>query len=265
MPTASINGVELYYETHGSGTPLMLVAGLASDSQSWQPVLDTLCQQYSVIAFDNRGVGRTRADNAEISIPRLADDCIALKEHLGLPAVHLLGHSMGGFVALDCALRYPQHLRNLILVGSSANNSARNHALFRDWVAYLEAGMDPSHWFRNLFYWIFSKGFFDDTHALSEALRLAIDYPYPQSTADFKQQVAAINAFDCLHALSSISTRTLVLCGKEDLLFPADESMTVLGAIPGADIHVIEQAAHAVHMENPHAFTDHVFSFLGNS
>ena len=108
MPSTKVNSVDLYYEIHGIGPPLMLISGLASDSQSWQPVLERLSRHYSVIIFDNRGVGRTKPQDPGISIPRIADDCVALIEHLGLPSAALLGHSMGGFVALDCAIRYPE-------------------------------------------------------------------------------------------------------------------------------------------------------------
>ena len=136
MPSTIINGVDLYYECHGKGKPLMLVAGLASDSQSWQPIVDELAQDYLVILLDNRGAGRTKPQNIEISIQHIVDDCIAIIGYLGLSSVTLLGHSMGGLVALDCAIRYPERISRLILVGTSAFNTERNNALFHDWAAY---------------------------------------------------------------------------------------------------------------------------------
>ena len=264
MPIVKVNSVDLYYEIHGIGTPLMLISGLASDSQSWQPVLERLSKQYSVIIPDNRGVGRTRPQDTEISIPHIADDCIALIKHLELSSAVLLGHSMGGFVALDCVIRYPEHVLSLILVGTSAFNSERNNALFLDWVSYLESGMDLEYWFRNIFYWIFSRHFFKDKDALNDAVRFAIEYCYPQSKVAFKKQVNAIKKFNCLKELSSINMKTMVLCGQEDLLFPPEESIGILQAIPGLVSSIIADAAHSVHMENPEAFTDHVLGFLNN-
>jgi len=73
-----------------------LVAGLASDSQSWQPIVEELSQQYRVIIFDNRGSGRTKPQDIEMSIEDMVDDCISLIKHLDLSSVYLLGHSMGG-------------------------------------------------------------------------------------------------------------------------------------------------------------------------
>ena len=264
MPSAIVNGVDLYYECHGKGKPLMLIAGLASDSQSWQPIVEDLSRCYLVILVDNRGAGRTKPQDVEISIRSIADDCIALIEYLGLSSVTLLGHSMGGFVALDCAIRHPGHISRLILAGTSAFNSERNNALFHDWAACLISGMDLEHWFRNIFFWIFSRRFFENKKLLSDAVQYAIEYPYPQSSAAFAKQVRAIEAFDCQKSLSSIKQHTLLVCGKEDLLFPPEESIKVLQAIPGASVSVIEDAAHSIHIENTRAFTDCVSHFMNN-
>lgn len=264
MPSTIVNGVDLYYEIHGKGTPLMLVAGLASDSQSWQPIMKDLSQHYCVIIPDNRGAGRTKPQDIEISIQQITDDCITLIRYLGLSSVNLLGHSMGGFVALDCAIRYPEHVFKLILAGTSAFNSERNNALFLDWASYLESGMDLEHWFRNVFYWIFSKRFFKDKGALDDAMRFAIEYPYPQSRIAFKKQVNAIKGFNCLEGLPGIKLKTMILCGKEDLLFPPEESIKVLQVIPGSIFSLIEDAGHSIHIENPRAFTDCVLNFLSN-
>ena len=152
MPKARFNNVDLYFEVQGKGTPLMLIAGLASDSQSWQPIIEELSRHCLVITPDNRGVGRTMPQNIEISIQQIADDSVELIRHLGLSSVNTLGHSMGGFVALDLATRYPDCVDKLILAGTSASNSFRNNALFADWATCLESGMDMRLWFRNIFY-----------------------------------------------------------------------------------------------------------------
>jgi pimeloyl-ACP methyl ester carboxylesterase len=259
-----VNGVDLYYECHGKGSPLLLIAGLASDSQSWQPILDDLSQRYLVILPDNRGVGRTKPQDVETSIQHIADDCMALIGHLGLSSVNLLGHSMGGFVTLDCAIRYPERVSKLILAGTSAFNSERNNALFHDWVSYLRLGMDLERWFRNVFFWIFSKRLFENKEALNDAVRFAIEYLYPQSDIALEKQVRAIKEFNCRERLPSIKPRTLIICGKEDLLFPPEDSIKVLQGIPRTSVSLIEGAAHSIHMENPKAFTECISHFLNN-
>ena len=264
MATVNIGEIQLYYETHGEGIPLMLVAGLASDSQSWQPVIADLAAQYQVIVLDNRGIGRTSPQQADISIGKIADDCIKLVRHLGLPSVNLLGHSMGGFVALDMAIRYPERINKLILAGTSSSNSKRNNALFSDWASDLKSGMDPKAWFRNIFYWIFSTRFFEDPATVCEAVRLAVEYPYPQSAIAFENQVKAIAAYHCNERLSGIASKTLVIGGQEDLLFPVKVCSGLAQAIPGAIFSLIDDAAHSIHMEQPQAFTHCVLDFLDN-
>lgn len=262
MPSTIVNGVDLYYECHGNGKPLLLVAGLASDSRSWQPIVEDLCQRYLVILPDNRGVGRTKPQDIETSIQHIADDCIALIGYLGLSSVTLLGHSMGGFVALDCAIRYPECVSKLILAGTSAFNSERNNALFHDWLSYLRSGMDLEDWFRNVFYWIFSKRLFENKETLDSALRFAVAYPYPQSEIAFEKQIKAIKEFNCREKLPDIRTKTLIICGKEDLLFPPEESVQVLQAIPKTSVSLIKDVAHSIHMENPQAFIGCISNFL---
>ncbi|BES71412.1 alpha/beta hydrolase [Marinobacter nanhaiticus D15-8W] len=262
MPYANVNDVNLYYECHGKGAPLMLIAGLASDSQSWGPVIDELSQHYLVIVLDNRGVGRTTPQDGGTSIQHMANDCMALLDYLELPDASLLGHSMGGFVALDCTIRYPARVSKLILAGTSALNSDRNNSLFQDWVADLKTGMDAATWFRNIFYSIFSDRFFENKETVTEAIRFAVEYPYPQGVTAFEQQVDAIAAFNCLDQLPNITQETMVICGKQDLLFPSEESSNVFQVIPHVSIKVLDDAAHSIHMEVPGAFLAHVVNFL---
>lgn len=262
MPDIKVDGLNLYYRIHGEGKPLLMIAGLASDSQSWLPVVEELSQNCMVILPDNRGVGRTEPQNVEISIQAIADDCIALLNHLGLSSVNILGHSMGGFVALDLAIRYPQHVSRLILESTSAFCSPRNNALFLDWHSYLQSGMVPELWFRNIFYWIFSENFFRDESLLQKAVESAVEYPCQQSAEAFGNQVAAIGDFNCLEDLKRISSKTLAVFGREDLLFSPEENAGILNGIPGILISTVEHAAHSIHVERTDEFVRIVKKFL---
>ncbi len=262
MASYKLNNTELYYQIEGKGNPFLLIAGLGSDSQSWSPIIPKLSRHFTVITPDNRGVGRTKSGNSEFSIQQIADDTIGLVKHLGFTSVNLLGHSMGGFVAQDIAIRYPEFVSNLILAGTSSINSERNNVLFNDWASYLESGMELKKWFRSLFFWLFTRDFFKNKKLLNIAIRYAIEYPYPQSKNDFRNQVNAISNFNCQNRISEINTKTLVINGKEDILFPPEESHKFLGMIEGAKFSVIEKSAHSIFIENPKGFTDCVLNFL---
>jgi pimeloyl-ACP methyl ester carboxylesterase len=107
MPTLRNGDVDLYYELRGNGRPLLLVAGLASDQAFWYPALDALVARRQVILVDNRGAGRTTPADAPASISDMAGDCAALLRHLALSRVDVAGHSMGGMIAQELALRFP--------------------------------------------------------------------------------------------------------------------------------------------------------------
>ena len=264
MPIAALNDIDLYYEVHGSGPTLMMVAGLGSDSQSWLPVIDELARHFTLILPDNRGCGRTTPHEVDTTIELISDDCMALLDELGVPSAILLGHSMGGFIALDCAIRYPDKVSQLVLEGSSAFCSARNRWLLDEFGSYLQGGMEPAQWFRSLYYWLFSPRFFEDPQVVNEAVRLSVEYPYPQSLQAYENQSRAIAAFDCRDTLPAIHQRALILHGTEDILFPPEESVEMLQAIPGVSVSMIEGAAHSIHMEYPTAFIECVMRYLSS-
>jgi len=262
MPYMNINDIDLYYETRGAGAPLMLIAGLASDSQSWSTISGELSKKLLLIMPDNRGVGRTRPQDVETSVQRIADDCVALIRHLELKSVNLLGHSMGGFVAMDIAIRYPEIVGKLLICGTAASSSKRNASLLFNWAACLEAGMTPRIFFRDVFCWLFTPAFFEDEEFVNVAVQFAVEYPYPQGTKAFLNQVRAIAAYDCTENLARISAKTLVLHGKEDLLFPPEEGLRLAQAIPNASLTVIEKAAHSIHIEQSGVMIENILNFL---
>jgi len=263
MPTFPHNGADLYYEVRGTGKPVMLVAGLAADSSFWLPVINDLAARCQIILIDNRGSGRTTPMDAASSIRTMADDCMALVGHLHVPKVTLVGHSMGGMVVQDCAIRYPQLIDKVVLAATAAVAMPRDNDLFASW-ATLYATIDRGLWFRNLFYWVFSPRFFDKRTAVNALVQLATAYPYQQSAQALRNQVQAIAAFDCTRSLSAIQARTLVLAGTEDLLFPIAASAAFAKAIPHATFSAVEGSAHSIPPEFPQEFTRRVLDFLAD-
>ncbi len=263
MPYFKHDGITLYYEQHGEGSPLLMLAGLASDSQSWLPVLEVLSKSFRLILLDNRGVGRSTQD-CEINIEQMADDCAALVSHLGLSKVNLLGHSMGGMVAMESVRRYPKLFERLFLAGTGAKNSARNNILFRDWAEQYESGQAPAIWFRTLFSWIFSERFFENPKFIDDSIGYLLNYPWPQSPSAFRKQVEAIALFDATGWLDKIGTPTRVIVGSEDILLPPPNSSYLAERIPGASLAIIKGAAHSIHIESAEEFINDVLHFLQN-
>ncbi len=258
MPALELPDLSLHYEDRGSGPPLLLVAGLASDSFSWLPVATPLAARFRTIMPDNRGVGRTRPQDGPCSIDAIADDCAALLRHLGVERASVLGHSMGGFVAQRLAVRHPGLVDRLVLVATGTGAGARNAATFEEMAERLDAGEGAERWFRRLFDAIFTRRFLDDPAKAEAVMAWALNYPWPQSARAFRRQVDAVIAYDGSADVGAIAVPTLVVAGREDILYPAEECEAFARRIPGAAFTVIEGAAHAVHTEQPGAFVDAV-------
>jgi 3-oxoadipate enol-lactonase len=122
MPYVKVNDIQMYYEIHGDGEPLLLIVGLGTDISEWEGIIHWLAQTYKVLAFDNRGAGRTDKPDTPYSIEMMADDTAGLMQTLGNQQAHIFGISMGGRIALALALRYPTSVKKLVLVSTSARS-----------------------------------------------------------------------------------------------------------------------------------------------
>jgi 3-oxoadipate enol-lactonase len=262
MAEFSHDGITTHYERKGRGRPLMLVAGLAADNAFWAPSVDALAARYDVVMPDNRGAGRTTPLDATTSIRAMGDDCVALADHLGLPAFSIAGHSMGGMIAQDVAIRHAGRIDRLVLAATSPCTTPRDNALFAAWSALFPV-VDRSLWFRNLFFWLLSPAFFAKPTNLDVLVQLAATYPYQQTPQALASQVRAIAGFDVRAQLSSIAARTLVINGTRDLIFRIEDAAAFAKSIPHASFAPIEGAAHSFPIETPGDFTQRVSNFLG--
>ena len=261
MPTLERPGVTLHYEERGGGPPLLLVAGIASDSLSWLPVATPLAARFRTLMPDNRGVGRTRPQDAPCSIDAMDDDCAALLRHAGIERATVLGHSMGGFVAQRLARRHPGLVGRLVLVATATGASERDRARFDAMAASLEAGEDRARWLARLFELVFTARFRNDPSKIDAVMAWSLDYPYAQSARGFRRQVDAMVAYDGTDDAAAIAVPTLVVAGREDPLFPVERCEAFARSLRTAGFAVIENAAHAVHTEQPAAFVDAIVRF----
>src|ERR671914_1333763 len=121
---ASVNGLEMYYEIHGSGPPLVLLHGAFSAiGTSFGELLPALAETRQVIAFELQGHGRTADIDRPLSIEQMADDTAAALRHLGIAQADIFGYSMGASVALHLAIRHPEIVRKLVLASVTYNES----------------------------------------------------------------------------------------------------------------------------------------------
>ena len=121
---AEVNGINLYYETHGTGRPLILLHGGLGSGEMFGPILPTLSERHRVITVDLQGHGRTADIDRPIDIRLIADDIAALIDHLGLEKPDLVGYSLGGGVAFFTAVKYPQKVGKLVVAAANIRRDA---------------------------------------------------------------------------------------------------------------------------------------------
>jgi pimeloyl-ACP methyl ester carboxylesterase len=128
MPIQKLStGIDLYYEAHGSGEPVVFIPGTGFSGNVWEPFqIPALSKAFKVITMDLRGCGRSSAPNEVYSIEQMACDVIALLDHLGLASAHLVGHSMGGRITQAMAINFPLRARSMILAGSGSGPAGRS-------------------------------------------------------------------------------------------------------------------------------------------
>ena len=218
----------VHYEVIGEGEPLLLIAGTASDGASWGPLLPLLPGR-QLILIDNRGSGQTRVDGP-LTHRDMVADCAALIDHLGLGAVDVVGHSLGGFLGLWLAALYPDKVRRLVTMGSGTID-ARSKTIFED-LSRLYFTVPPQDFFRLLYPWLFSPGFFADPAVVTAAAEASTAYAHRQSPGDFARQIAAMNhPMDA--DLSTIRCPVLAIAGDGDLLAPPAAVAAAHANIPG--------------------------------
>ena len=120
MPTAKIRDVQIYYEEHGQGPPLIMLLGLGQDIATWEFQIAELSRHVRLIVPDNRDSGQSSRCSENYTTETMAQDIIELMEYLGIDRAHLLGTSMGGMIAQHVALMAPERLKSLILAGTTS-------------------------------------------------------------------------------------------------------------------------------------------------
>ncbi len=265
MPDVAINDVTMYYEISGTGNPLLLIAGFASDSQSWASLVPILSANHQLIMPDNRAVGRTLPADAGTSVEQMAADCIGLLDALGHEKIDVLGHSMGSTVALYLAAHHPERINRVVVAACGQLHNSRVNALIDTLVALREAGAPEDLWYANLFHWLFAPGFFDDPSTVNEAIRLSREYPYKQSIRAMRAQANAIGLFQHDDMLENITAPVLCLHGANDLLFPPADTIRYLLPLKGIQTEIIPNAGHSLHWDATEIFAGHVMTFLENA
>jgi pimeloyl-ACP methyl ester carboxylesterase len=258
--TRSAGGLDLWVERRGTGPDVLLIAGLGDPAEAWQFQLDDLSDRYRVTAFDNRGVGRTPLGEERLTVAGMADDAAELLRTLGGSRVHVMGFSMGSTIAQELALRHPELVRSLVLVGTWARTDALLRAQFALWDWMAELAPSERAFYEAFFTWVYTPRAHADG-MVAQLVEEALAFAHPQSAAAFHAQVDACRTHDAADRLSTIAVPTLVLAGEYDTIIPPRLGALVAAEIPGARFEVMAGEAHQPFQEVPDAFNARVDAF----
>ncbi len=268
MSTFKRDGVQLHYELEGSGSPAVLICGSGSHSNDAinSALRPALAQHHTVLTVDNRGAGQTVVgEDASFTIEDMADDIAAIIDHHQLGAVHTLGISMGGAIAMMLALRYPERICSEVVAVSMAQGEVLKRSRFMlDTLRVLVDGQVPME-IVNRFATIILLGesAFDNPAVIDAWVHAPAD-PFMQTSAGYLQQTKAVEHFEISARLPSITTPTLVIGSPEDILVPLRFQEELAGAIPNAEFKRYP-GGHTFMLlpENYGAFVSDVEAFWG--
>ncbi len=246
MPTIKVGDINIYYEIHGEGEPLLMIEGFGQHSGGWTTLLPAFSKRYRVIIFDNRGTGRSDKPDVPYTIKMMADDACGMLDAIGVDAAHVFGISMGGMIAQEFALNHPGRLRSLIL-GCTTCGGAKGIPPTGEALAFLMspemAKLSVEERARQVPPWLWTQEFIDKNPAAVEQY-VAITCKYPTPVQGFGRQAQAIAGHDTYDRLPQIKAPTLVIAGTADRLIPVENSRLLASRIPNAELVILENAGH---------------------
>lgn len=259
MPYVVNEGVRIYWDEYGRGQPVLLIMGLGYTAHMWHRTRPHLAQHLRTLAFDNRGVGGSDAPAGPYSIPQMASDAAAVLDTAQVGSAHVFGISMGGMIAQEFALQYPNRVRSLILGCTAAGGPTAVRAEPEATkMLKARARMTPDEAAEAAVPFIYDVG--TPRERIEEDL--AVRRPWLPRPEPYLAQLQGIFAWESYSRLPEIRVPTLVIHGENDRLVPAGNGKIIAGRIPGAKLVLIPHASHIFMTDHPQIANEIILNFL---
>lgn len=254
MPICDVNNVKLYYEVKGEGTPLIFTHGASWNHKQWRPQVEYFAQHYKTIVWDVRGHGTSSLPAGKVDSEDFSRDLIGLMNFLGLPSAILCGLSMGGHISLQTAIRYPERVEALILLGTPCTNRF--------------------NWYEKLFVPINRwSSRFVSMKLMARLQARVLSKFNPANQAYIEEAIQAIphrqwlRVWDAVTRMESQSDLPRVACPT--LLLQGDHDTMILrqqkfmeSHIPNAELKIVSRAHHATNLDNAQEVNEYIEHFL---
>jgi 3-oxoadipate enol-lactonase len=262
MSYADSSGVRIAYEVRGDGEPLVFIHGLGYDRFGWGPLPDLLAEDFRVVLFDNRGVGDSDVPEGPYAVSQMAADVVAVLDAAGMEQANVFGVSLGGYIAQELAVTYPERARKLVL-SSTAPGGPRSHPMP---AAGLEAfGRFPTMEREAGFRLMVENSL--GGRAVREHPKLVEEiYAYRlergPTLPGWQAQAYAAATFDAYDRVGKIEARTLVLQGGDDNVVDPRNAELLVELIPDARLELIPDRGHLLVWEEGDRLASIVKEFL---
>jgi len=262
MPFQNINNIQISYEEHGKGYPVLLIQGLGYPAGMWFMQIPDLSRHFRTIVFDNRGVGRTDKPDEEYSVALMASDAGGLLRSLGIQKAHVVGVSLGGYIAQELALSQPDLVERLILMATSCGGPRylEETKAFWEEVAAL-AGLPPEEIIRRGMALATTEKFYrEHPELIDRSVDIRLENPQPLYA--FTRQATAAFNFHSNDRAYLIRQPTLILAGAQDRVMPLTLTEELAKKINNAEFKVFPDAAHLLFLEKAQAVNKTLVEFL---
>lgn len=257
MPIIHVNGVDLYYESHGAGDPVLLVHGLGSSTLDWEAQVAVLARHQRVITFDVRGHGRSAKPKQRYSVALFAEDTAALIRALDLGPMHVVGISMGGMIAFQLAVTAPELVRSLVIVNSGPAMPVTT--VSQRMMIWTRVAIVRLRGMRKM-----GTVLADRLLPKAEHAALRAQFVERWAANEPRAYLSALHGllnWTVMEHLKDIRCPTLILSGDLDYT-PIAVKQAYTAMIPGAELVVIPDARHMMPVERPEPFNEALLSFL---
>ena len=253
MTTVKVGDINIYYEVHGEGEPLVLIMGYGGNSGQWFRQIPGLSQEYRVIVFDNRGTGRSDKSDIPYTMDMMAGDVAGLLDALDIGAAHVYGVSMGGMIAQHVALNYQEKVIGLVLGCTLCGGEQHSVAPDAEAMTLLfdmerMQQLTPEEMIKETMPFLCSQEFIDNNpDVIKQFTENSMEYVTPLQS--YSRQAEAIMGHDTYDRLPDIKVPTLVITGDADRIVPAENSKILASRIPDAELVILEGMGHGFFIE----------------
>jgi 3-oxoadipate enol-lactonase len=259
MPFVENHAVNIYWDEQGAGAPVLLIMGLGYPSCMWHRTRPGLAIRYRTVALDNRGVGQSDVPPGPYQMALMASDAAAVLDAAGVKRAHIFGVSMGGMIAQEFALQYPDRVYSLVLgcTAPGGPNAVKAEPEARD-LLMARGKMTPDQAMEASVPYIYAP--------TTPRARIEEDFAIRRkrftSLQGYMAQLQGIISWEAYSRLSTIRVPTLVIHGESDRLVPPANGRLIAEGIPGARLVVLPQASHIFTTDQPDAALDAILDFL---